>query len=147
MPSYVLHIHTSLMFWQCGQSLTVTSKPRLFHQIPKSLGALSQYELAEQWGTTLGRTVKRSISVFFWLFFSAESTSEADRNQPPLDSFLCRGKGLYALFIAIHLFFRGHKWKRCLWKFKLTWTEGAMWAVKVEGDRATKSEILNKPDL
>lgn len=36
-------------------------------------------------GRTLGRTEEGNISVLFWLFISAETTSEVDRNQPPLN--------------------------------------------------------------
>lgn len=46
--------HTPLVFWQCGQSLRVTSEPRPFHQGPKSLGAPSRYEVAEDRGEPWG---------------------------------------------------------------------------------------------
>lgn len=38
----------------CGQSLTVTSEPRSFHQGPKSLWGPSWYEVAEEWGEPWG---------------------------------------------------------------------------------------------
>lgn len=49
MTLYVLHSHSALVFWQSGQSLTMTSKPPLFHQGPQKLWATGWYEVSERW--------------------------------------------------------------------------------------------------
>lgn len=87
-------------------------------------------------GRTLGRTVKRNTSMFFWLLFSVESTSDADRNPPPLLITWCsfvwepRAGINFSLFDChVYLYIRTTTWQ------DTSWGETPMWVGQVEDEK------------
>lgn len=127
---------TSLVFWQCGPSLRVTSEPRSFPLGPQKL----QGPVLVWGGRTAGRTLRRTSHLLLALLLTGKHLGGGSKPTPTEDHL--RSVGVKAdidstLFHCLICIFKGHFLNL---RIQVNMEKKAMWVEQV-GDAKPKKLI------